>query len=81
MTKKYRKPVTEVLYAQRPNLVKRLDDQSGVWSADVTYIRAPSGQYIYLGTVYDPENRKVLAHKLSSIRDGRFVSDILVEAL
>ncbi|MBC9119129.1 DDE-type integrase/transposase/recombinase [Fructobacillus fructosus] len=78
---KYRKPVTEVLYAQRPNLIKQLDDQSSVWSADVTYIRVPSGQYMYFGTVYDPENRKVLAHKLSSIRDGRFVSDILVEAL
>ena len=82
MTKKYRKPVTEVLYAQRPNLIKQLDDQSGVWSADVTYIRVPSGQYMYLGTVYDPENRKVLAHQLSSVRDGRFfVSDILLEAL
>ncbi|MCK8617988.1 IS3 family transposase [Fructobacillus sp. M158] len=29
-TKKYRKPVTEVLYAQRSNLIKQLDDQSGV---------------------------------------------------
>ncbi|CAK1249265.1 Transposase InsO and inactivated derivatives (Tra5) [Fructobacillus cardui] len=36
---------------------------------------------MYLGTVYDPENRKVLAHQLSSVRDGRFVSDILLEAL
>ena len=81
MTKQYRKPVTEVLYAQGPNLIKQLDDQSGVWSADVTYIRVPRGQYMDFGTVYDPENRKVLAHKLSSIRDGRFVSDILVEAL
>jgi putative transposase len=81
MTKKYRKPVTEVLYAQRPNLIKQLDDWSGVWSADVTYIRVPSCQYMYLGTVYDPENQKVLAHQLSSVRDGRFLSDILLEAL
>jgi putative transposase len=36
---------------------------------------------MYLGTVYDPENRKVLAHQLSSVRDGRFVPDILLEAL
>jgi transposase InsO family protein len=81
MTKKYRKPVTEVLSAQRPNLIKQLNDQSGVWSADVTYIRVPNGQYMYLGTVYDPENLKVLAHQLSSVRDGRFASDILLEAL
>ncbi|MBC9119440.1 IS3 family transposase [Fructobacillus fructosus] len=67
MTEKYRKPVTEVLYALRPNLIKQLDDQSGVWSADVTYIRVPSGQYRYLGMVYNPENRKVLAHQLSSV--------------
>ena len=81
MTKKYRKPVTEVLHAQGPNLIKQLDDQSGIWSADVTYIRVPSGQYMYLGTVYDPQSRKGLAHQLSSVRDGRFVSDILLEAL
>lgn len=36
---------------------------------------------MYLGTVYNPENRKVLAHQLSSVRDGRFVSNILLEAL
>jgi putative transposase len=77
MTKKYRKPVTEVLYAQRPNLIKQPDDQSGVLSADVTYIDVPSDQYMYLGTVYDLENRKVLVHQLSSVRDGRFVSAIL----
>ncbi|WP_278183706.1 IS3 family transposase [Leuconostoc kimchii] len=81
MQRRFRKPVTQVLYAQRPNLVKHFDDMSGIWVADVTYIQMPGGSHLYLGTVFDPEARKVLSHKVSTVRDGQFVADILTDAL
>ncbi|MDI6554084.1 IS3 family transposase [Leuconostoc falkenbergense] len=81
MRRRFRKPVTQVLYAQRPNLVKHFDDMSGIWVADVTYIQMPGGSHLYLGMVFDPEARKVLSHKVSTVRDGQFVADILTDAL
>jgi len=81
MQRRFRKPVTQVLYAQRPNLIKHFDDMSGIWVADVTYIQMPGGSHLYLGTVFDPETRQVLSHKISTIRDGKFVADILSNAL
>lgn len=81
MQRRFRKPVTQVLYVQRPNLVKHFDDMSGIWVADVTYIQMPGGSHLYLGTVFDPEARKVLSHKVSTVRDGQFVADILTNAL
>ncbi|WP_425323625.1 hypothetical protein [Fructobacillus fructosus] len=40
-----------------------------------------SGQHMYLGTVYDLQNREILSYKPSSTRDGIFVSDVLVDVL
>lgn len=81
MQRRCRKPVTQFLYTQRSNLIKHFDDMSGIWVADVTFIQMPGGSHLYLGTVSDPETRHVLSHKISTIRDGQFVADILSDAL
>lgn len=81
MQRRFRKLVTQVLYAQRPNLIKHFDDMSGIWVSDVTYIQMPDGSHLYLGTIFDPETGKVLSHKINTVRDGQFVAEILAEAL
>jgi putative transposase len=60
------KPRTFTDTPQKPNLMAKFDDLSGIVTTDITYIQLLSKKWIYLATAYDPENRKVLAYKIGS---------------
>lgn len=62
----YSKPKTYTDTPQKPNLMAKLDDLSGVIATDITYIQLLSKKWVYLATAYDPENRKVLAYKVAA---------------
>lgn len=67
--RRFRKSVTQVLYTQRPNLIKYFDEMSDIWVADVKSIQMPGDSHLYSRTAFDPETHKVLSHKISTIRD------------
>ncbi|MGL5898401.1 MAG: hypothetical protein ACRCZW_01815 [Lactobacillaceae bacterium] len=58
MQKCYRKPKTVVTVDQRPNLIRRLHDLSGVWQTDITYIQLTNHRWVYLATVFDSEKKE-----------------------
>ena len=64
--KSYKKPRTTTDTPQKPNLMKNLDDLSGVLTTDITYIQLMNRNWVYLATVYDPEKRRVVSYGLSS---------------
>lgn len=64
MQKRYRKPKTVVTVDQRPNLIRHLNDLSGVWQIDITYIQLINHRWVYLATVLNFEKRKVLGYKI-----------------
>jgi len=47
MVKKRKKPTTHTEYPQRPNIIKDLDDKSGVLLTDITYINVKN-KWVYL---------------------------------
>ncbi|KDA51325.1 Mobile element protein [Leuconostoc mesenteroides subsp. cremoris T26] len=57
--KSYKKPTTTTDTPQKPNLMKNLDDLSGVLTTDITYIQLMNRDWVYLATVYDPEKRRL----------------------
>ena len=63
--KSYKKPTTTTDTPQKPNLMKKLDDLSGVLATDITYIQLMNREWVYLATVYDPEKRRVVSYGLS----------------
>jgi putative transposase len=70
MVKRARKPTTIVNQTQQPNLIKHLDDQSGILTTDITYIPYGKQMWAYLSTLYDPEKRQVVSYKLSKQMTG-----------
>ncbi|ORI36675.1 transposase, partial [Leuconostoc mesenteroides subsp. cremoris] len=64
--KSYKKPTTTTDTPQKPNLMKNLDELSGVLTTDITYIQLMNRDWVYLATVYDPEKRRVVSYGLSS---------------
>lgn len=58
-----KKPTAHTEYAQRPNLIKELDDKSRVLLTDITYIPVKN-KWVYLASLYEPKSRKVLAHRV-----------------
>ncbi len=60
--KSYKKPTTTTDTPQKPNLMKKLDDLSGVLATDITYIQLMNREWVYLATVYDPEKRRVVSY-------------------
>lgn len=48
------------------DLMKNLDDLSGVLTTDITYIQLMNRDCVYLATVYVPEKRRVVSYGLSS---------------
>ncbi|WP_349533765.1 hypothetical protein [Leuconostoc citreum] len=52
--KRYRKPETVMTVDQKPNLIRHLNDLSGVWQTDITYIQLTNHIWVYLVTVLGP---------------------------
>lgn len=63
MIRKMKKPKSYTEIAQRPNLIKKLTDQSRVLLTDITYIPV-KGKWVYLASLYNPVTRRVEAHKI-----------------
>ncbi|CAM3156569.1 DDE-type integrase/transposase/recombinase [Leuconostoc gasicomitatum] len=66
---------------QRPNLIKYLNDFSGVWQTDITYIQLTNHKWVYLSTVLDPEKRKVLGYKIGDTMTAELATSALQMAL
>lgn len=67
----------------KPNLLNRnfnTDAPNKVWNTDVTYLIF-NGSKVYLSTIIDLYDKKVVAYKISKRNDNKFVIDTLNEAL
>lgn len=62
-------------------LMKKLDDLSGVLATDITYIQLMNREWVYLATVYDPEKRRVVSYGLSPEMTKEFATSVVVKAL
>lgn len=76
MVKKRKKPTTFTEYEQRPNLIKNLDDNSGVLLTDITYIPV-NNKWVYLASLYEPESRKVLSHRVSATMTKELATSVI----
>jgi len=76
MVKKRKKPTTHTEYPQRPNMIKDLDDKSGVLLTDITYIPVKN-KWVYLASLYEPESRKVLAHRVSTSMTKELATSVI----
>ena len=79
--KPYKKRTTPTDTPQKPNLMKELDDLSGVLTTDITYIQLMNRDWVHLATVYDPEKRRVVSYGLSSEMTKEFATSVVVKAL
>lgn len=61
--KKMKKPKTYSNVAPLPNLIRKMSDWSKVLLTDITYIPV-KGKWVYLASLYHPETRRVMAHKV-----------------
>lgn len=61
-----KKPTTVTDTPQKPNLMRHLDNLSGVVTTDITYIQLVNHQWVYLATAYHPETRRVLAWQVGA---------------
>lgn len=67
----------------RPNLIKRkfdTDKENKVWTTDITYL-IYNNKRLYLSTILDLYDRKVVAYKISKRHDITLVIDTLNEAI
>ncbi|WP_260210245.1 IS3 family transposase [Lactiplantibacillus pentosus] len=62
-------------------LMKKLDDLSGVLATDITYIQLMNREWVYLATIYDPEKRRVVSYGLSPEMTKEFATSVVVKAL
>ena len=67
----------------KPNLVKRkfnVDSQNKIWTTDITYL-IYANKRLYLSTILDLYDRKVVSYKISKFNNNQLVIDTLNEAL
>ena len=67
----------------RPNIVKRkfdTDASNKIWTTDITYL-IYKGKRLYLSTILDLYDRKVVAYKISKFNDLNIVINTLNEAI
>ena len=79
--KSYKKLTTTTDTPQNPNLMKGLDDLSGILTTDITYTQLMNHDWVYLATVYDPEKRRVVSYGVSSEMTKKFATSVVVKAL
>ncbi|WP_373695354.1 IS3 family transposase [Nicoliella lavandulae] len=79
MNKKYRKPTTHNDYEQRANLVRQ--DWRSAWCADITYIPLTNHKWVYLASVYNPNNHKVIAHQVCNEMTAELVTNTMLKAV
>ena len=67
----------------KPNLVKRnfnTDEPNKIWVTDITYL-IYNNKRMYLSTILDLYDRKVVAYKISKFNNNQLVIDTLNEAV
>ena len=67
----------------KPNLVKRqfnVDNQDKIWTTDITYLIF-AGKRLYLSTILDLFDRKVVSYRISKLNNIQLVIDTLNDAL
>ena len=67
----------------KPNLVKRqfnVDNQNKIWTTDITYLIF-AGKRLYLSTILDLFDRKVVSYRISKFNNIQLVIDTLNDAL
>lgn len=67
----------------KPNLVKRqfnVDSPNKIWTTDITYLIF-NNKRLYLSTILDLCDRKVVAYKISKNNNNQLVMDTLNEAI
>ena len=67
----------------KPNLIKRkfnVDEENKIWTTDITYL-IWNNKRLYLSTILDLYNRKVVAYKISKFNNNQLVIDTLNEAI
>lgn len=71
-----KKPKTYTEVAQLPNLIRKMTDWSKVLLTDITYIRV-KGKWVYLASLYNPETRRVIAHKIRAHMTKELATSVL----
>lgn len=67
----------------KPNLVKRkfnTDEPNKIWVTDITYL-IYNNKKMYLSTILDLYDRKVIAYKISKFNNNQLVIDTLNQAI
>ncbi len=67
----------------KPNLIKRnfnVDKENQIWCTDITYLIF-NNKRVYLSTMIDLYDRKVVSYKISKFNNNQLVTDTLNEAL
>lgn len=80
MHRRFKKPSTHVDYLQRPNLIKNKPKVSA-WRADITYLELRPGTWVYLSSVYEPKNHRILAYKIGRQMNAKLVVATINQAL
>ncbi|WP_288699681.1 hypothetical protein [uncultured Secundilactobacillus sp.] len=81
MNRRYKKPSTQVEFAQRPNLIKSLHSRASVWRADITYLDLGAGHGGYLSTILDETHNRVVTHNYGQSMTADLVVNTLKIAL
>ncbi len=76
MIKKWKKPKTYTTVEQHPNLIKTLSDKSTVMLIDMAYIPV-NRKWVYLASLYNPETRKGMAHKIGEHRTKELAISVI----
>lgn len=76
MIKKMKKSKSYTKVTQLPNLIRKKSDWSKVLLTDITYIPV-RGKWVYLASLYHPETRRVIAHKIGANMTKELATSVL----
>lgn len=76
MVKKIRKPKSYTEVPQLANLIRKENDWSKVLLTDITYIPVKD-KWVYLASLYHPETRRVMAHKIGENMTKELATSVL----
>lgn len=80
MVKKMKKPESYSEVKQLPNLIRSMNDWSKILLTDITYIPM-KGKWIYLASLYNPQTRQVLAHKVGENMTKELATSVISKSV
>lgn len=75
MTKRINKPKTHTEYNQRPNLIKNVIKKLSSGELILFIIEEYPGHWVYLSSIYNESNHKIIAYKVSKHMTSDLVKD------